>query len=128
MCLLCGAGEGQTSKQPFSGAGFCDSSAPVPFLWWVSDHPSVLQAVSTNMGWLLFGLHGGFCCFLGVGMPPALRQLHLPAPAATAQLRLKTHSCAGCSASVLSDGDWLLSASVCTASASFCLFNPLHFP
>lgn len=80
------------------------------------------------MGQLLFGLHGGFCCFLGVGMPPALRQLHLPAPAATAQLRLKTHSCAGCSASVLSDGDWLLSASVCTASASFCLFNPLHFP
>lgn len=82
--------------------------------------PSVVQ--------LLFGLHGGFCSFLRVGMPSGLRQLHLPIPAATAQLHLKTHSCAGCSASVLLDGDWLLSASVCMASASLRLFNPLYFP
>lgn len=83
---------------------------------------------TSSIAQLLFGLHGGFCCFLRVGMLSGLRQLHLPIPAATAQLYLKTHSCAGCSASMLLDGDWLLSASVCMASASLCLFNPLYFP
>lgn len=67
------------------------SSNPVLF-------PCALQPMSTNTrgvrtpsaGQHLFGLQGGFCCFLKAGMPPArsppLAQLHLavPAPAATA--------------------------------------------
>lgn len=94
---LHGGGKGKTWSSPSLQAklGLGGSTDLVMFPW-------ALQPVSTNMGNVrtlstgqhLFGLHGGFCCFLRAGMPPACpspqAQLHLsvPAPAATAQLCL----------------------------------------